>query len=397
MQIVMIGPFGLRPKGSMAVRALPLAWALAGRGHTVTVLLPPWSCPEDSGRVYEERGVRIENITLPARRPLLFHYLTTRRLVKRALALKPDVIHCFKPKAYAGLAAWWIWQLKRLGLSGARLVVDTDDWEGAGGWNDRERYTWTQRRLFAWQEQWGLRHCDALTVASRALESIAWSMGVSPSKVFYVPNGVDVGGAASNLQPLTSNLQSPISNPHPPTLLLYTRFFEFKIERMLDVFGRVLQSIPDARLLVVGKGLFGEETQLLERAGAMGWSDRIEYTGWIEPERLPAAFARGDAAIVPFDDTLLNRTKCAVKLIDLLAAGVPIVADAVGQNVEYIRHNETGILVASGDVAAMADAVVALLNEHRRARTLGGAAARDVRTRFGWGQLAETVERAYEG
>jgi glycosyltransferase involved in cell wall biosynthesis len=388
MRVAMIGPFGLRPKKTMAVRALPMAKALAARGHTVSMLLPPWANLEDGGRVFEDGGVRVENIDLPPRTPILFHILTTRRLVKRALTLRPDVIHCFKPKAYAGLSAWWLWQLKRLGRSNVRLVVDTDDWEGAGGWNDRENYSWLQKRMFAWQEQWGLRHCDALTVASRALESIAWSMGIDPSRVFYVPNGVEVGSAVSNLQPPTSNLQSP-------TILLYTRFFEYKVERVLDVFNRVRQSVPDIRLLVVGKGLFGEEAGLLARAQAAGWGDRVEYAGWVDPVELPALFARADAAICPFDDTLLNRTKCPVKLIDLLAAGVPVVADAVGQIAEYIRHDETGVLVPSGDVTAMADAAAALLKEHRRARALGGAAARDVRARFGWARLAEMVERAY--
>ncbi len=390
MRIVMIGPFGLRPKGTMAARALPMARALAMRGHAVTMLLPPWSNPEDSGRVYDEGTVRIENIDLPPRRPLAFDVLTTRRLVKRALAFKPDVIHCFKPKAYAGLAAWWVWRLKGLGLSRVRLVVDSDDWEGAGGWNDREGYSWAQKRMFTWQEQWGLRHCDALTVASRALESIVWSMGVPQSKVLYVPNGVEVGSWRLEVGGVSAN--------HPtgqPTILLYTRFFEFKVGRVLDVFGRVLQSVPDANLLVVGKGLFGEEERLLEQAAALGWGERVSYEGWIDPADLPGVLTRADVAIYPFDDTLLNRTKCAVKLIDLLAAGVPVIADAVGQNVEYIRHDETGILVPSGDAAAMADAIVTLLHEHRRARILGGAAARDVRTRFGWNRLVETVERAY--
>ncbi len=401
----MIGPFGLKPKGTMAVRALPMARALAARGHAVTMLLPPWANPEDSGRSDEDGGVRIENIELPRDLPLLFHVRTTRRLVRRALALEPDVVHCFKPKAYAGLSAWWIWQLKRLGRSRVRLVVDTDDWEGAGGWNDRENYSWAQKWLFAWQEQWGLRHCDALTVASRALESIVWSMGVSPSRVFYVPNGVEpsklqtshfkLQTLASTLQLPTSNIQPPISNLQLPTILLYTRFVEYRVERVLDVFGRVLQSVPEARLLVVGKGLFGEEQSLIGGAGERGWGDRIEYLGWVEPTELPDVFARAGVAIYPFDDTLLNRTKCAVKLIDLLAAGVPVVADAVGQNVEYIRHNETGILAPSGDAGAMAGAVVELLNERRRARILGAAAAKDVRERFGWDRLVESVERAY--
>ena len=84
MRIVMIGPFGLKPKMTMASRALPLAKALVARGHAVTMLLPPWSYPDDSGRVVEDGGVRVENITLPPRRPLLFHFQTTRRLVTRA-------------------------------------------------------------------------------------------------------------------------------------------------------------------------------------------------------------------------------------------------------------------------------------------------------------------------
>ncbi len=384
----MIGPFGLQPKGTMAVRALPMAKALAARGHAVTMLLPPWSYPKDSGRVLAEDDVRIENIDLPVRLPLLFHALTARRLVRRTLSLKPDVVHCFKPKAYAGLSAFWIWQLRRLRLSRIRLVVDADDWEGAGGWNDRERYSWAQRRFFAWQEQWGLRHCDALTVASRALQSIVWSLGVPQSRVFYVPNGVEVGGWKMEDGSVASNLQ-------PPTLLLYTRFFEFSIERVAEVFKRVRQSVPDARLLVVGKGLFGEETQLLDRVQAAGWGDHLEYAGWVDPADLPSQFARAAVAIYPFDDTLLNRTKCPVKMTDLLAAGVPVVADAVGQIEEYIRHNETGILVPGGDVAAMAEAVAALLLDPARAEWMGRAAAHDVRVRFGWDRLVEVVERAY--
>ncbi|MER3458571.1 MAG: glycosyltransferase family 1 protein, partial [Chloroflexota bacterium] len=56
MRIAMIGPFGLRPKGTIAARALPLAQTLAARGHAVTLILPPWSWPEDAGRTWEEGG-----------------------------------------------------------------------------------------------------------------------------------------------------------------------------------------------------------------------------------------------------------------------------------------------------------------------------------------------------
>src|SRR5512140_391382 len=102
MRIVMIGPFGLRPKGTMKVRALPLARALVARGHAVRIVLPPWDYPQDAGCTTQDAGVEIENMTLPASVPGLFHINVTRQLAQRALNFQPEVIHCFKPKAYAG-------------------------------------------------------------------------------------------------------------------------------------------------------------------------------------------------------------------------------------------------------------------------------------------------------
>jgi glycosyltransferase involved in cell wall biosynthesis len=398
MRVAMIGPFGLRPKGTMAVRALPMARALVKRGHAVTMILPPWDYPDDANRSFDDSGVSIENIALPRSIPLLSHINTTRRLVKRALALRPDVIHCFKPKSYAGLSAWWLWQMKRLGRVKTRLIVDTDDWEGAGGWNDfsgqqsvvSSQYSWAQKKMFAWQENWGLKHNDGITVASRALQSIAWSLGVKRERVAYVPNGVQPS-AVSGQWSVVSDQRAGM------TILLYTRFFEFKVERVIDMLRRVIEQMPNAKLLVVGKGFFGEEDELLKEAEAIGLRARIEYAGWIDAARLPELFARSSVAIYPFDDTLINRTKCSVKLIDLLAAGVPVVADAVGQNVEYIRHNETGVIVPSGDVEAMANAVIDLLRDPDRRLQLSENAMRDVRERFDWDCLVEAVEQLYQG
>ena len=392
MRIVMIGLFGLRPKGTMSVRALPLAKALAARGHRVDIIMPPWSYPQDSGREWEEDGVSIHNITLPPRLPLLGHLLITWRLVRRALALRPDVVHCFKPKGYAGLAALAFRLLKRVGLTKARLVVDSDDWEGKGGWNEIEPYSGLQRRVFAWQERWGLSHCDALTVASRALETIVWSLGVAPGKVFYVPNGV-VSGFESNTQYPIPNIQF---TDHP-TVLLYTRFFEFQVERVVGIFQRVLAEVPQARLLVVGKGFFGEEERLSELMQEAGMADHLVYVDWVETEKLPAYFAATDVAIYPYDDTLINRTKCAVKLIDLMAAGVPVVAEDVGQNGEYVVHGVSGLLVPVGETDAFAGSVVELLRDENLRAKLGKGAQKRISEEFDWGKLVVRVEEAYGG
>ncbi|HEY74656.1 MAG TPA: glycosyltransferase family 4 protein [Thermoflexia bacterium] len=381
MQIAMVGPFGLRPRGTMSVRALPMARALARRGHRVVLLLPPWQNPEDAGRCWEEDGVLVENIVLPSLPSPLFHLVVALRLARRALTVRPDVIHLFKPKAYSGLAHRLL--AHRLPRR-FRLVVDTDDWEGPGGWNDLAPYTPAQRLFFARQERWGLTHADAVTVASRTLESLVWAMGVSPMHVFYVPNGIP----DPDLRAVPSS---------EPVILLYTRFFEFPVERVVELLRRVRARIPSARLLVVGKGLFGEEDDLLRESRRAGLGDAVEYVGWVEPHRLGAVFSRAALAIYPFDDTLVNRAKCPVKLLDLLAAGMPVVAEAVGEVREAIRHGETGWLVEPGDVERLAGAVVRLLEEASLRQRLGEAAAREVRLQRSWDRLVEVVEQAYRG
>lgn len=389
MRVIFIGPFGLRVKGTMSRRAMPMARALAARGYQVDVILPPWDCPEDSGRVWEEEGVGVHNITLPPRFPLLFHLLITWQLIRRALALKPDVVHCFKPKAYAGLSAAVIWFLQRLGLTKVRLVVDSDDWEGWGGWNEIGDYTWAQKHFFAWQERWGLTHCDAVTVASRALQTLVWSLGVAPKRVFYVPNGTVINSQFPIPDSQLSILHSPFS------VLLYTRFFGFQAERMIEVFERVAAEVPEVKFLIVGKGLSGEEEKLLRLARQRELADRVVYAGWVEPTELPRYLAVADVAIYPLDDNLLNRARCSAKLVDLMAAGLAIVAEDVGQSSEYVEHGRSGFLVEVGDTEAFARCVVRLLRGKSLRAALGNEAQRRVREEFAWERLVGRIESAY--
>lgn len=394
----MVGPFGLKPKGTMAVRALPLAKALAARGHEVTLVLPPWSHAADAEEEWVEGGVRIVNTTISPRARIPLYLLGSVR------AFHPDVVHIFKPKAYAGLTQWLLWQMRRAGLERTRIVLDTDDWEGAGGWNELEGYTRAQKKFFAWQEGWGLKHADAVTIASRALETIVWSLGVARDRVLYLPNGVNgeeiraggmgkVGGKTR--EDHRKELRDELGLGDAQVILLYTRFFEFELARVGMVLGRVFRELPNAKLLLVGKGLFGEEKRFLELASAGGWWERVVNAGWVERNRLPDYFAACDAAVFPFDDTLVNRCKCSVKLIDLLANGVPVVAEAVGQIREYIRGDENGILVAPSDVDGFARNVVELLKDKERQKRLGERAAETIAKEYDWRELAERVERVY--
>ena len=153
--------------------------------------------------------------------------------------------------------------------------------------------------------------------------------------------------------------------------------------------------MPEARWLIVGQGLQGEEKQLANQLADENLAGFARFTGWVPFEHLSAYFAAADLAIHPYNDTIINRTKCSIKLIDLLMAGVPVVADAVGQNREYIQNNVSGVLVTPEDDRAFANAVVDLLQSPQKRERYGQAAAAYVRQNFNWDRLSEEVEKAY--
>jgi glycosyltransferase involved in cell wall biosynthesis len=393
MQIVLVGPFGLQPKGTMSGRALPLARALAARGHAVTMLLPPWDDPDRAGQSWVEEGVQVVNVPLPPRLPLLFHMWLTVTLVRRALAAKPAVIHLFKPKAYAGLVHLALWGLRRLTGPRLRLVVDADDWERA--WNERLPYSPLQKKFFTWQEKWGLRHADAVTVASRALAELAVSeVGVEPAGIFYVPNGY---GPTADRRPPTAKSGDPAPSAayrQPATILLYSRFAEFQLAQVVGLVQRVAAQWPEARWLIVGQGFQREEQTLAAMLAEAALGEYVEFTGWPVAD-VSACFRAATVAVYPYEDTLLNWTKCSVKLIELMAAGLPVVASAVGQNCEYIRHEVSGLLIPAGDDDAFAAAVVSLLKDPPQRERLGRAARQVIQEHYSWAHLAQRVEQAY--
>lgn len=378
----MVGPFGLHLKGTMRRRALPLAHALAEKGHRLTLLLPPWDSPQDAGRSWNDGAVRVVNLPLPPGGRTAQQAALTWRLALAVLDQSPDVVHLFKPKGCSGGAHLALWTWRRLGRCGARLVVDWDDWEGEGGWNERAGYPLWLRWLFARQERWGIRAADGVTVASRLLERRALALRRGRGGVHYLPNGARPG-------PL------PAVGRDGATVLWFTRFSECSPARGLRLFQRLRWHVPQARLLIVGAGLAGEEGELPVLLGKGELAQAVDYAGWLEGDALRRALAGATIAMFPMDDTTLNRARCPARLADLLAAGVPTVAERVGEAATYIVDGQSGRLVRPGDEDAFARAMAQLLQDEEGRTVLSQGAVRRMADGFRWSRLAAQAEAAY--
>jgi glycosyltransferase involved in cell wall biosynthesis len=137
---------------------------------------------------------------------------------------------------------------------------------------------------------------------------------------------------------------------------------------LVDAFGRVAARLPEARLIVVGRG--EGLPALRAHVERRGLADRVIFAGYRSGPELAAAYRTLDAKVLLAEG---NDGTCRA-LLEGMACGRPGVAWAFGAPAESIVHGETGLLAPPDDVAALGDAIAGILSLPDRGRALGAAA-----------------------
>jgi glycosyltransferase involved in cell wall biosynthesis len=166
------------------------------------------------------------------------------------------------------------------------------------------------------------------------------------------------------------------------------------LDLALEALAQIGDRLPEARLVIagVGDGL----PDLQRQAHRLGLGDCVIFPGWIEHEQAHLYVAAADVALNPYRDTLINRSKCAGKVVLAMAMGKAVVTSRLGQNLEYIEHERSGLLTEPGDSRDLAQALLAVLSDRAWASELGRNAQRRIWEQFDWCARVGEVERAYQ-
>jgi glycosyltransferase involved in cell wall biosynthesis len=155
---------------------------------------------------------------------------------------------------------------------------------------------------------------------------------------------------------------------------------------LLRAFAQARRHHPGAHLLVVGEGPLRSE--LTSLGSSLGLEGAVHFAGY---QSEPAKYL---AALDIF--ALTSRSEgMPLVVLEAWAAGVPVVASAVGGLPELVREGENGLLFPSGDESALTAALVALLDDPERRRRLGRAGRQTVAERFDVRHMAAEYDRHY--
>jgi glycosyltransferase involved in cell wall biosynthesis len=126
----------------------------------------------------------------------------------------------------------------------------------------------------------------------------------------------------------------------------------------------------------------GQMEASMRRLAARGGADNLEFTGWVETERLGALLRKHDLALGVFGNTAKAGRVIPSKVYDVCAAGLPFITADTPAIREVFTHLLDAYLVPAGDPDALAAAILRLQEDPTLRRRLASGAFEIGRTRF---------------
>ena len=361
-----------------ALHLLAITSAFAALGHQTEVVgvaanpdgpLETWGVPQhlvphpgrSQGRVRELRKqVVVEEVAA--------------RGIEVAARLRPDLV-------YERLSLFGTAGLSVAAASRARHVVEINalltreeaSWRGL---HDAERAQAAEARVLAGAD---LR----VAVSAEVAAEVRPYAGDGPLMV--VPNGVDVDLFRD--RPDRTRARAELGLPVSARLACFTG--SLRPWHGLDTAIEAIATLPhDVHLVIAGDGPV--RVELNRRAHDLGLDGRVHWLGQVAHREIPVVLAACEVALAPYP-ALQEFAFSPLKLYEYLAAGIPVVASAIGQIPQALDGGRWGTLTAPGDSGALAAGIAGVLRDPVAAQVRAELAREYAMVEHGWTNRAQQV------
>jgi glycogen synthase len=213
-------------------------------------------------------------------------------------------------------------------------------------------------RPLDWVARWSLRRADATRALSGFTSSLVETARGEPATRSF-PTYTDLSACTA---------EPPATLPERPVALFVGALERYKnVDGLAAAWRQVAARVPDARLVVVGRGARPEPVEALVRE----LPDRVEHVPRLDPVGVARRLDEATVLVLPSWPEGLGRV-----VIEAFARGRGVVATNAGGIPDLVTDGVEGLLVPPGDTPALVEALVRALTETGLAERLGAAAGR---------------------
>lgn len=142
-------------------------------------------------------------------------------------------------------------------------------------------------------------------------------------------------------------------------------------DKLIESLPKILQSFPDAVLLLVGEGPIKQ--MLKNTAKQLGVTNQVIFAGRVQHIDLPDYICLGEVFAMPVRSRFagLEVEGLGIVYLEASACGLPVIVGNSGGATDAVIDGVTGLLVNGSDTDQIADAVCKLLTDQSRAKAMG--------------------------
>ncbi|HOJ30989.1 MAG TPA: glycosyltransferase family 4 protein [bacterium] len=159
-------------------------------------------------------------------------------------------------------------------------------------------------------------------------------------------------------------------------------------EYLLRVFAKISDDYPDTHLMLVGDGILRKDFENFVKANHL--QQRVHFTGLVEPEKIPLFASSIDIGV---HTSLREGLPRAV--VQILAAGSPVVAFNIDGAKEVIQNGINGFLVPARNEAMLEEKLRLLIEHPEERKRMGIAGQHMVFEEFSTEKMVAKIEKVY--
>lgn len=344
-------------------RYFPLSKELTKLGHEVIILALHPNYDQLEQKSFIKCGVHIHyvapmhvkkigntKIYYSPLKLIWYSIVATVGLTLSAIKYNSDIIYICKPhpmNSVAGIVA------KILNHS-RRLFLDVDDYESTSG-NFSNGF---QKLIIKFFEINIPKFVDKITTNTTYMRKKMISWGISPEKIDYLPNGIDLDKFSNPSDETISQFRYSLGLINKKVIGYIGSFslVNHPIYLLLEAFHIIHQRLPDVVLLMVGSG--EDYEKIIELARNLQIANNIIFVGRIPSESISIYYHLCNVTVDPVNDDDVCRARSPLKLFESIACGIPVITSDVGDRAMLLQNFESRLLATPGDKFSLANKII---------------------------------------
>ncbi len=258
-----------------------------------------------------------------------------------------------------------------------------------------DMYLARQNLVMGRMATWAFRCAQGITACSPTLADSAIQLGARRERVHMILWGADP--AKFKVNDTSIEFRNRLNVTAEDLIILAAGRLVGKkgFDQLVRAMPKILASVPNTRLVVLGEG--PERFSLERLIDALALNGKILLPGNVAWTEMPNYLAASDVFVVPsVRDVTGNFDGLPTVILEAMAAGKPVVATRIGGISLAVQEEETGILVDEASPEQLSRVLIRLLRSNEQRTRMGCAGRARIERELNWRNVARHLDMVYQ-